>query len=105
MRPNCRSSGVATDDAMVSGLAPGSPALTLITGYSTCGIGATGRRVYARTPAIITPSASSDVATGLRINGAEIFMAQSAPAGSSTGAISLPILKRENLLASLSNQI
>jgi hypothetical protein len=23
MRPNCRSSGVATDDAIVSGLAPG----------------------------------------------------------------------------------
>ena len=23
MRPNCRSSGVATDDAMISGLAPG----------------------------------------------------------------------------------
>src|SRR3989442_1287598 len=26
MRPNCRSSGVATDEAMVSGLAPGRPA-------------------------------------------------------------------------------
>ena len=25
---NCRSSGVATDEAIVSGLAPGSPALT-----------------------------------------------------------------------------
>src|SRR5215472_2076943 len=45
IRPNWRSSGVATDDAMVSGLAPGRPAFTLITGYSTCGIGATGRRV------------------------------------------------------------
>jgi len=39
MRPNCRSSGVATDEAMVSGLAPGRPALTLMTGYSTCGSG------------------------------------------------------------------
>src|SRR3954451_10260019 len=29
---NCRSSGVATDAAMVSGLAPGRPALTLIVG-------------------------------------------------------------------------
>ena len=28
MRPNCRSSGVATAEAMVSGLAPGKPALT-----------------------------------------------------------------------------
>src|SRR5258708_6957389 len=45
MRPNWRSNGVATEDAMVSGLAPGSPALTLITGYSTCGMGARGRRV------------------------------------------------------------
>ncbi len=32
MRPNWRSSGVATEDAMVSGLAPGSPAPTEITG-------------------------------------------------------------------------
>ena len=28
MRPNCLSSGVATDEAIVSGLAPGSPAFT-----------------------------------------------------------------------------
>ena len=28
MRPNCRSSGVATEEAMVSGLAPGRPADT-----------------------------------------------------------------------------
>src|SRR5579859_1890871 len=74
MRPNCRSSGVATDEAMVSGLAPGRPAFTLITGYSTCGIGATGRRKYARTPAINSPIASNDVATGRRINGAEMFI-------------------------------
>src|SRR5215472_7398358 len=39
MRPNCRSSGVATDEAMVSGLAPGRPAETLTTGYSTWGMG------------------------------------------------------------------
>src|SRR6185503_2448578 len=74
MRPNCRSSGVATDDAIVSGLAPGNPALTLITGYSTWGIGATGRRKYARIPAIKSPIASNDVATGRRMNGAEMFM-------------------------------
>jgi hypothetical protein len=35
MRPNWRSSGVATDEAIVSGLAPGKPAFTLMTGYST----------------------------------------------------------------------
>src|SRR5215467_3516781 len=45
MRPNWRSSGVATEDAIVSGLAPGKPAFTLMTGYSTWGIGATGSRV------------------------------------------------------------
>ena len=44
MRPNCRSSGVATADAIVSGLAPGSDAETWIVGNSTCGSGDTGRR-------------------------------------------------------------
>src|SRR5262245_27120892 len=64
MRPNWRSSGVATDDAMVSGLAPGNPACTLITGYSTWGRDATGSLVYAKAPAIRTPSASKDVEIG-----------------------------------------
>src|SRR3984957_634580 len=44
MCPNCRSSGVATDDAMISGLAPGSPALTEIVGNSTSGNGDTGSK-------------------------------------------------------------
>ena len=35
MRPSCRSSGVATAVAMVSGLAPGSPAETEMVGKST----------------------------------------------------------------------
>ncbi len=35
IRPSERSSGVATDEAMVSGDAPGSDALTMITGKST----------------------------------------------------------------------
>ena len=42
MRPNWRSSGVATAEAMVSGLAPGNPAETLMVGNSTSGRGATG---------------------------------------------------------------
>src|SRR5258707_11131745 len=37
MRPNWRSSGVATDEAMVSGLAPGRLAETLMVGNSTWG--------------------------------------------------------------------
>ena len=37
MRPNMRSSGVATAEAIVSGLAPGRLANTVIVGYSTSG--------------------------------------------------------------------
>jgi hypothetical protein len=44
MRPNCRSSGVATDEAIVSGLAPGSRPCTWIVGKSTCGKGETGKK-------------------------------------------------------------
>ena len=40
---NCRSSGVATLEAMVSGLAPGRLALTWMVGKSTSGSAATGR--------------------------------------------------------------
>jgi hypothetical protein len=41
---NCVSSGWATAEAMVSGLAPGRLALTWMVGKSTWGSGATGRR-------------------------------------------------------------
>jgi hypothetical protein len=41
---NCVSSGWATAEAMVSGLAPGSWADTWMVGKSTCGSGATGSR-------------------------------------------------------------
>ncbi len=44
MLPSARSSGVATVDAIVSGLAPGSEADTEMVGKSTCGKGATGSR-------------------------------------------------------------
>ena len=43
MCPSCRSSGVATDAAMTSGLAPGSDALTEMVGESICGSGDTGK--------------------------------------------------------------
>ena len=39
---SCRSSGCATEAAMVSGLPPGNVAETWIVGKSTCGSGATG---------------------------------------------------------------
>src|SRR5438132_1591474 len=71
IRPNCRSSGVATEEAIVAGSAPGRLADTEIVGNSTCGRGATGRRVYARAPAIKIAALSSDVATGRRMKGSE----------------------------------
>ena len=43
MRPKRRSSGVATEEAIVSGLAPGSAPETWMVGKSTRGRGATGR--------------------------------------------------------------
>ena len=42
MWPNWRSSGVATEDAMMLALAPERLACTLIVGKSTCGSGETG---------------------------------------------------------------
>jgi hypothetical protein len=44
MSPNCRSSGAVTNDAMVSGLAPGSCVVTWMVGKSTCGREATGNQ-------------------------------------------------------------
>ena len=72
--PRWRSSGSATLVATVSGLAPGSCALTEIVGKSTCGSGATGSFENARTPAKAMPSVSSVVATGRLMNGAEMFI-------------------------------
>ena len=44
MVENCFSSGVATDDAIVSGLAPGRLRVTWMVGKSTVGRSLTGRR-------------------------------------------------------------
>jgi hypothetical protein len=52
MCPSWRSRGVATDEAMISALAPGSPVLMLMVGKSTCGKGDTGSTVNAIAPAI-----------------------------------------------------
>src|SRR5262249_28397276 len=68
MRPNCRSRGVATDEAIVSGLAPGRFALTLIVGNSTCGSGETGREKYATAPASATAIVRSVVPIGRLMN-------------------------------------
>src|SRR3954452_24845113 len=68
---NCRSSGVATEDAMTSALDPGKPAETEMVGKSTCGSGETGSTRYAIAPAIVTASVNSAVATGQRMNSSE----------------------------------
>ena len=64
MRVNCRSSGVAIDEATTSGLAPGRAALTEMVGKSTCGSGDTGNPVYATAPAKTMAIVRSVVATG-----------------------------------------
>ena len=71
MRPNWRSSGVATAEAIVSGLAPGRLAPTPMVGKSTCGSGATGKNLKAIAPERKIAMVTSDVATGLRTKGAE----------------------------------
>src|SRR3954453_19679627 len=70
---NCFSSGVATADAMVSGLAPGNEAFTLIVGKSIVGRSLTGRRRYAMTPNTTMPSMTSTVMTGRLMKMSEMF--------------------------------
>ena len=85
MRPNCRSSGVATDEAIVSGLAPGRLAWTWMTGNSTCGSGATGSIRYATIPASRSATLSSVVAIGRRMKGSATFTAAAQSPTASTG--------------------
>src|SRR5215831_15067970 len=73
MWPSCRSRGAATEEAMISGLAPGNVAMTLIVGKSICGRGDTGRKLKATAPASATAAVNSVVATGRWMNGAERF--------------------------------
>src|SRR5262245_19068208 len=68
------SSGVATEDAMVSALAPDRLALTVIVGKSTVGRSLTARDLYPRMPKIRIPSITRVVATGRRMNKPDMFM-------------------------------
>src|SRR5208282_2224691 len=97
IRTNCRSSGVATEEAMISGLAPGKPADAETVGKSTWGSGDTGSKRKATVPARNTAMTRSVVAIGLRMKGSEIFMAYPAGTGSDPGRV--PCLP-ENRLAS-----
>ena len=78
MCPNCRSSGVAIEDAMMSGLPPGNDAATVMVGKSTCGKGDTGSTTNAIAPASATAAVSSVVATGRSMKMREGFMRDSA---------------------------
>src|SRR5258708_37688081 len=61
---NWRSSGVATEDAIVSGLAPGKAALTCRVGKSTLGKSLTGKPRYAWIPNSTMAIITSAVMTG-----------------------------------------
>ncbi len=67
MLPSERSSGAATVDAMLSGLAPGRLARTTMTGKSTRGSGATGSRRRASRPVSTMATASITQPTGRRM--------------------------------------
>ncbi len=76
MVENCFSSGVATALAMVSGLAPGRAAETMIMGKSTLGRSLTGSFRKAMAPKTSSASISSVVITGRRMDNSEIFISQ-----------------------------
>src|SRR5579871_3818885 len=73
---NCRSRTVATEDAIVAGLAPGSDACTWMVGKSICGTSLTESARYAIIPNIAIASISRLVAIGFRIKGSEKFNGQ-----------------------------
>ncbi len=70
---NWRSSGVATAEAMVSGLAPGSCAVTWMVGKSTLGRSFTGSLPYAMIPKMSIAAMSSVVSTGRRMKSAGLM--------------------------------
>ena len=79
--PNCRSSGVATEEAIVSGLAPGKEALTEMVGKSTCGRGETGNSRKATAPDKSYGRQQECVATGRRMKSSEGLMCAHASNG------------------------
>ena len=76
---NCFSRGVATEEAIVSGEAPGSDAATWIVGKSTLGRSLIGRRRYPMTPKSRSPIMTSVVMTGRRMKISAMFMRASLP--------------------------
>jgi hypothetical protein len=74
MEVNWRSSGVATAEAIVAGLAPGREAEMVSVGKSTFGKSLTGSARYDIRPNTAMPSISRLVAIGLSIKMREKFM-------------------------------
>jgi len=74
IEPKACSNGVATLEAMVSGLAPGKLALTEIMGKSICGNGATGKNSIDNTPAPTIATHIKVVATGRTIKAVSHLM-------------------------------
>src|SRR5579864_5583120 len=74
MLENWFSSGVATAEAIVSGLAPGRLAVTSRVGKSTLGRSLTGSARYATTPNRAIAAISRLVAMGRRMNVSEKFI-------------------------------
>jgi hypothetical protein len=74
--PNWRSNGVAIEEAIISGLAPGNPAPTVIVGKSICGRGAIGRKKKATPPARAMATVRRAVATGRCMNGEDKLISQ-----------------------------
>src|SRR5262245_30218312 len=72
--PNCRSSGVARAEAMMSGLDPGREAATVMVGKSTWGSGDTGSTVKAAIPTNATATVNRVVATGRPMKSRDGFM-------------------------------
>ena len=68
-----RSSGLATAEAIVPGSPPGSDALTLSVGNSTCGRSLTGSARYATTPKRAMAAMSKLAAIGRRMKMSEGF--------------------------------
>ncbi|GAB6387719.1 hypothetical protein STUTZSP0542_12580 [Stutzerimonas marianensis] len=75
MLPSERSSGVATLEAMISGLAPGRLACTVMTGKSMFGSGDTGNNPKLTPPSKRIARLSNIVATGRAMKGADRFIA------------------------------
>src|SRR3954462_12620846 len=71
---NWRSRGVATEEAIVSGLPPGRLAVICRVGKSTFGRSETGSPRKAKRPNPRIPSMTRVVMTGRRMNGSEMLM-------------------------------